>query len=62
MGAYTAIEQVYPKVRPLAQSLIAAAAEQGASVEEFEMACALVKEKARKKALAILVSELKRET
>ncbi len=40
MNIGTPIDLVYPKVKPLAQALIAAAKEQGATVEDFRMACA----------------------
>lgn len=52
------IIQKYPKVKPLAQALIAAAAEQGANAEELEMAYALVKMKLERKASTILLSEI----
>lgn len=43
MSLYTPIVMRYPKAKPLALSLIAAAAEQGASIEELERACELAK-------------------
>ena len=58
MKAEEPINTMYPKVKPLALALVAAAAEQGATAEEFEMACQIVKVRLAKKASAILLSEL----
>ena len=41
MSLYTPIVKRYPKAKPLAMSLITAAAEQGASIEELRYACKL---------------------
>lgn len=41
MSLYTPIAKRYPKAKPLAMSLITAAAEQGASIEELRYACKL---------------------
>lgn len=41
---YKPILMMYPKAKPLAQTLIAAAAEQGASMNELELACKLALE------------------
>lgn len=61
MNICTSIDQVYPKVKPLAQALIAAAKEQEATVEDFWMACARVEREIERKASGILFSELKGE-
>ena len=61
MNIGTPIDQVYPKVKPLAQALIAAAKEQEATVEDFRMACARVEREIERKASGILFSELKGE-
>ena len=44
MNLYKPLLEKYPKAKPLAKTLIAAASEQGASVEELELACSLAKE------------------
>ena len=54
------IEDAYPKVKHLMVALIAAASEQGASAEEFEMACAWIEQMIQKRASGILLSELQR--
>lgn len=41
MSLYTPILNKNPKAKPLAQSLIAAAAEQGACLEDLRIACQL---------------------
>ena len=38
------IYAAYPNVKPLELALIAAAADQGATAEEFELACQQIKE------------------
>lgn len=38
---YTPIVRAHPKAKPLAQTLITAAAEQGACLEDFRIACQL---------------------
>ncbi len=58
MNAQEPINTAYPKVKPLALALIAAAAERGATAEEFEMACQIVKARLVRRASAILLSEL----
>lgn len=63
ISIYTPILKANPKAKPLAQSLIAAAAEQGASLEELRIACDLAVrayQTARDKSAAPL-SVLKRE-
>lgn len=55
-----AIYKAYPKVKPLTQVLIEAAVEQGATAEEFDMACAWIKEMVGRKASKTLISELQR--
>lgn len=61
MGLEEPIYKAYPKVKPLALALIAAAAEQGATAEEFELACQMVKARLEKSASGILLSELQEE-
>ena len=58
MDMMTPIDNVYPKVKPLTQALIAAAKEQGATVEEFRMACSRVERMIAREASRILFSEL----
>ena len=58
MNIYEPIDRKYPKVKPLAQALVQAAAEQGATMEEFELACERIKGEFERKASGILVSEL----
>ena len=41
MSIYTPLIEMNPKAKPLAQTLIAAAAEQGANAEDLELACKL---------------------
>lgn len=41
MSIYTPILKTNPKAKPLAQTLIIAAAEQGANLEELRIACDL---------------------
>lgn len=64
-GTHMSIEQpiyaAYPNVKPLELALIAAAADQGATAEEFELACQQIKRKLAMKASGILLSELKRD-
>ena len=55
------IYKAYPKVKPLALTLIAAAAERGAAAEEFELACQMVRARLEKRASGILLSELQKE-
>lgn len=55
------IDQAYPKVKPLALALISAAAEQEATAEEFQMACARVERMLARRASRILLSELQGE-
>lgn len=55
------IDQAYPKVKPLALALISAAAEQEATVEEFQMACARVERMLSRRVSRILLSELQGE-
>lgn len=60
---YTPALEMNPKAKPLARTLIAAAAEQGASMEELQLACELAVsacQTARDKSAAPL-SILKRE-
>lgn len=52
------IYEAYPKVKPLALALIAAAAEQGATAEEFDLACQMIKSKLSRKVSGIFLSEL----
>lgn len=52
------INKAYPKVKPLALALIAAAAERGATAEEFELAYQQVKARLARRASGILISEL----
>lgn len=52
------IDKAYPKVKPLTQALVAAAKEQGATVEEFRMACARVEHMIERKSSGIFLSEL----
>ena len=62
-GIYTPALEMNPKAKPLARTLIAAAAEQGASMEELRLACELAVracQTARDKSAAPL-SVLKRE-
>lgn len=42
-----AIDRQHPKVAPLAQSMLAAAIEQGATAEDFELACQRVLNEAK---------------
>lgn len=58
MNVQEPINTAYPKVKPLALALIAAAAEQGATAEEFELAYQQIRSKLAKKASGILLSEL----
>lgn len=63
ISIYTPILKTNPKAKPLAQTLIAAAAEQGASLEELQIACELAVrayQTAQDKS-AMLLSVLKRE-
>ena len=55
------IDQAYPKVKPLAQALVAAAKEQGATVEDFRLACARVEQMIARGTSSILLSEFDRE-
>ncbi len=57
MKAEEPINTMYPKVKPLALALVAAAAEQGATAEEFEMACRKVRAMITRRAAAIRISE-----
>ena len=41
MSIYTPVFEEYPKAKPLAGTLVATAAEQGACYEDFELACKL---------------------
>lgn len=50
MSMYTPLLEDAPKAKPLARSLIAAAAEQGAKLEDLQLACDLAL-KAYKKAM-----------
>lgn len=52
------IDKAYPKVKPLAHALVATAKEQGATVEEFRMACSRVEQMIERKVSGILFSEL----
>lgn len=52
------IDKAYPKVKPLTQALVAAAKEQGATVEEFRMACSRVEKMIAKRTSRVLLSEL----
>lgn len=61
MGLEEPIYKAYPKVKPLALALIAAATEQGATAEEFKLACQMVKARLEKSASGILLSELQEE-
>ena len=56
-----AMDNVYPKVAPLTQALIAAAAEQGATAYEFDMAVGRIKERLERRAEQVLISELMSE-
>lgn len=58
MSVYSPVDQAYPKVKPLAQALVAAAKEQGATVEEFRMACARVEQMIERKSSGIFLSEI----
>lgn len=63
MSICTPVLEMNPKAKPLARALIAAAAEQGVSMEELRLACELAVsacQTARDKSAAPL-SELKRE-
>lgn len=63
ISIYTPILKTNPKAKPLAQTLIVAAAEQGASLEELQIACELAVrayQTAQDKS-AMLLSVLKRE-
>lgn len=62
MEIFELIDRAHPKVKPLALALVTAADEQGATVEEFEMACTRIRSILQKKASEILLSELKCET
>lgn len=44
MSTYTPLLKENPKAKPLAQTLIAAAAEQGACMEELRLACNLAQQ------------------
>ncbi len=44
MSVYTPLIKRYPKVKPLARTLIEAAAEQGANTEELKLACDMAQE------------------
>ena len=52
------INKAYPEVKPLVLALIAAAAERGATAEEFEMACQQIRAGLARRASGILLSEL----
>ena len=54
------IYAAHPKVKPLELALIAAAAVQEATEEEFELACQQIKRKLAMKASGVLLSELQR--
>ena len=55
------IDRAYPKVKPLTRALMEAAAEQGATLEEFRMAVVRIESMAERKASGILIAELKGE-
>lgn len=62
MSIYTPILKANPKAKPLAQTLIAAAAEQGANMEELRVACDLAQRayrKARDESVTKLTTPLK---
>lgn len=52
------IDRAYPNVKPLTQALLAAAKEQGATVNDFRMACARVERMIERKTLGVSFSEL----
>ena len=52
------IDKAYPKEKPLAHALVATAKEQGATVEEFRMACARVEQMIERKSSGIFLSEI----
>ncbi len=53
-----AIDRSHPKVRPLAQALLAAALEQGATVEDFELASNRILTEAKGKLLLLGLADL----
>ena len=59
---YRPLEKAYPKVKPLALALIAAAQEKGATVEEFEIAVGMaekiIKSRIQRLSIPVLVPVL----
>lgn len=53
-----AIDRSHPKVRPLAQALLAAALAQGATVEDFELASNRILTEAKGKLLLLGLADL----